>query len=1197
MLTYKVATPSSLCPILSNGCHCQVSNQLLFPHNLNHGIWRANRKLKGCRLKAGFWENIRSGFLKNDTTQIIEPPSILEEEEELVPEEFVLVEKAQPDGETEQIIFSSGGDVDIYELQALCDKVGWPRRPLSKLAAALKNSYMVAALHSVTKLPGSEGIEQKKLIGMARATSDHAFNATIWDVLVDPSYQGQGLGKAMIEKLIRTLLQRDIGNITLFADSQVVEFYRNLGFEPDPEGIKGMFCFIYQTSEGLGTLEEGTCMDSSSMPLLREGLGFESQVQNRFLAEPMFKAFQLKIFGEGIDVADALKAIRRELQDANKHLRNWKGRDPCATNWTGVICTPELADGYQHVQELRMLRLNLTGRLAPELGQLSNLYSLNFMRNNISGSIPKEIGNLTSLQYLLLSGNQLNGSLPDELGNLSNLSIFQVDGNQISGLLPASFVKLGKCQHFHMNNNSISGQLPPELSAMPQLKHFLLDNNNLSGHLPPEYSLMPKLTMLSLRNCNLTGAIPDFSRTQVRYIDLSHNQLTGEIPTNKLPDILTTFNVSYNSLNGSVPSNFSGLPNLQRLAVDNNMLTGEVPSTIWQNGNSNATSNLILDFRNNLLSEVSGSVAPPSNVTVRLDGNPVCTTENLLDKTLFCTTNGDGSVENLSPGSQSTSNNSCSLCPTGDHFELVPDSPSPCFCAIPLEVVLRLRSPTISDFSTYINSYQQDLATQLGLSPYQLFVRLYEWEQAGPRLWLYVKIFPPYSKYTGRFNQSEVIRITGLFATFQISPKDIYGPLELIEFPVGPYTDVLQTLNSKTSKGALIGIILGSISFAISLSLVCIKVLSFYKRRKQSQQEVPREQSISIVPIRTDSIKEFSFLELEAATNGFSDAAQIGQGGYGKVYTGILANGTVVAIKRARQGSMQGHIEFITEIQMLSRLHHRNLVSLVGYCGEQGEQMLVYEFMPNGSLHDLLSNRHRHSFAFPLRMRIALGAAKGILYLHTEADPPIIHRDIKANNILLDSRFTPKVSDFGISRLAPVPDAEGASAHISTVVKGTPGYLDPEYFLTHKLTEKSDVYSLGIVFLELLTGMMPISHGRNIVREVHGACQAGLMFSIIDRSMGSSYSSECIKKLMALALKCCQDDPKDRPTMLEAVRELENICSLLPESDEVPTESDNSSTSGRQLALSSGRNSQVLLTTQVLGSELISGVIATIRPR
>ncbi|KAK4377423.1 hypothetical protein RND71_003719 [Anisodus tanguticus] len=236
------------------------------------------RQQKVSNLNAGFWESIRSGFVKNNTTQVIETPSSEkeEEEEEPLPEEFVLVEKTQPDGTVEQIIFSSGGDVDVYDLQALCDKrcafraqktdeqsircrkmqkihgtlflcaaclVGWPRRPLSKLSAALKNSYIVATLHSRKFSSGEEGNGEKKLIGMARATSDHAFNATIWDVLVDPSYQGQGLGKVLIEKLIRTLLQRDIGNISLFADSKVVEFYRNLGFEPDPEGIKGMFWY------------------------------------------------------------------------------------------------------------------------------------------------------------------------------------------------------------------------------------------------------------------------------------------------------------------------------------------------------------------------------------------------------------------------------------------------------------------------------------------------------------------------------------------------------------------------------------------------------------------------------------------------------------------------------------------------------------------------------------------------------------------------------------------------------------------------------------------------------------------------------------------------------------------------------------------------------------------------------------------
>ncbi|KAE8009562.1 hypothetical protein FH972_005993 [Carpinus fangiana] len=186
--------------------------------------------------------------------------------------------------------------------------------------------------------------------------------------------------------------------------------------------------------------------------------------------------------------------------------------------------------------------------------------------------------------------------------------------------------------------------------------------------------------------------------------------------------------------------------------------------------------------------------------------------------------------------------------------------------------------------------------------------------------------------------------------------------------------------------------------------------------------------------------------------------------------------------------------------------------------------------------------------SFDMRLGISLGSAKGILYLHTEANPPIFHRDIKASNILLDSNYTTKVADFGLSRLAPVPIEGDMPAHVSTVVKGTPGYLDPEYFLTLQLTDKSDVYSLGVVFLELLTRMQPISHGINIVREVNVAYQSGMIFGIIDGQMGS-YPSDYVVKFLSLALKCCQDEIDARPSMAEVVRELENIWVMMPDSD------------------------------------------------
>ncbi|KAF8397088.1 hypothetical protein HHK36_015995 [Tetracentron sinense] len=266
--------------------------------------------------------------------------------------------------------------------------------------------------------------------------------------------------------------------------------------------------------------------------------------------------------------------------------------------------------------------------------------------------------------------------------------------------------------------------------------------------------------------------------------------------------------------------------------------------------------------------------------------------------------------------------------------------------------------------------------------------------------------------------------------------------------------------------------------------------------------------------------------------------------------------------------------------------------------------------------------KFREPLSFAMRLRIALDSAQGILYLHTEADPPIFHRDIKASNILLNSKFTAKVADFGLSLLAPVPDGEGiVPGHVSTMVKGTPGYLDPEYFLTHNLTDKSDVYSLGVVFLELLTGMQPILHGKNIVREVNAAYQSGITFAVIDNRIGS-YPPQCVKKFMELALRCCRDETEARPSMLEVVRELEDIWHMMPESDAIPSgttgtnseevvvtppSTSSSSISRNHPCMYSGeveitlrsssipRNPYVLL--DISGSNLLSDVDPTINPR
>uniref|UniRef100_A0A5B7B140 non-specific serine/threonine protein kinase n=1 Tax=Davidia involucrata TaxID=16924 RepID=A0A5B7B140_DAVIN len=922
----------------------------------------------------------------------------------------------------------------------------------------------------------------------------------------------------------------------------------------------------------------------------------------------------------------ALVAVKRSLVDPMKHLKNWNKGDPCTSNWTGVLCFDTIGtNGYLHIQELQLLTMNLSGSLAPELGQLSHLQILDFMWNDLTGSIPKEIGNIAPLKLLLLDGNKLSGSLPDELGYLPKLNRLQVDQNQISGPIPKSFSNLNSLKHLHLNNNSISGQIPSELSNLSNLLHLLLDNNNLSGYLPPKFSNfadlrilqldnnnfskaeipasygnLSRLVKLSLRNCSLQGAVPDLSRIpNLHYLDLRRNQLTGSIPSNKLSNNMTTIFLSDNNLNGSIPESFSYLPSLQKLSLENNFLTGSVPANIWQSMSFSSTARLLIDLRNNSLSNILGELNPPENVTLRLQGNPICSNANIRNLRQFCGSDagGDDTHEN-----STNSNIICPVqaCPVDNYYEYVPASPVPCFCASPLRIGYRLKSPSFSYFPPYIYQFEKYLTSSLNLDLYQLSIESYVWEK-GPRLRMYLKLFPRFrDHHSSTFNISEILHIRGLFTSWEFHASDLFGPYELLNFTLlGPYSYVnFGTKGKSTSKGILIAIILAAVTCAVTISAVV--TLLIVRRHGRYQHTLSRKHIPSKPSIKNDGVKSFTFKEMALATEDFNSSTQVGQGGYGKVYKGILFDNSIVAIKRAQEGSLQGKKEFLTEIEILSRLHHRNLVSLVGYCDEEGEQMLVYEFMPNGTLQGWLSAKSKETLDFGVRLCIALGSAKGILYLHTEAHPPIFHRDIKASNILLDSKLTAKVADFGLSRLAPVLDDEGAVPnHVSTIVKGTPGYLDPEYFLTHKLTNKSDVYSLGVVFLEILTGMQPISHGKNIVREVNLAHKSGTMFSIIDSKMGS-YPSECVERFVALALRCCHDRPEERPSMLDVVRELENILQMMPETILNLSEPTSKYFGESSLASSSSlayASRDPYISSNVSGSDLISGVIPTIIPR
>ncbi|XP_055800929.1 proline-rich receptor-like protein kinase PERK1 [Solanum dulcamara] len=292
----------------------------------------------------------------------------------------------------------------------------------------------------------------------------------------------------------------------------------------------------------------------------------------------------------------------------------------------------------------------------------------------------------------------------------------------------------------------------------------------------------------------------------------------------------------------------------------------------------------------------------------------------------------------------------------------------------------------------------------------------------------------------------------------------------------------------------------------------------------------------------------FTYEELVRATDGFSDANLLGQGGFGYVHKGILPNGKEVAVKQLKAGSGQGEREFQAEVEIISRVHHKHLVSLVGYCITGAQRLLVYEFVPNNTLEFHLHGKGRPPLDWPIRLKIALGSAKGLAYLHEDCQPKIIHRDIKAANILVDFNFEAKVADFGLAKLT-----SDVNTHVSTRVMGTFGYLAPEYASSGKLTEKSDVFSFGVMLLELITGRRPVDSNQSYIEDslvdwarplLTRALEDEKFDALVDRRIENDYNHNEMARMVACCAACVRHSAKRRPRMTQVLRALEGDVSL-----------------------------------------------------
>lgn len=400
----------------------------------------------------------------------------------------------------------------------------------------------------------------------------------------------------------------------------------------------------------------------------------------------------------------------------------------------------------------------------------------------------------------------------------------------------------------------------------------------------------------------------------------------------------------------------------------------------------------------------------------------------------------------------------------------------------------------------------------------------------------------------GLLNGLEIMKISNVKGSLDASDAEIQSSVPT---------------SKKTKTWLIIGSTIGG--SIICIVLVVVSIL-FCRSRIRTTVDDSTEENHTAVGAKEASIISksnmgylFPLVAVQEATDHFSESMIIGSGGFGKVYKGILKDNTKVAVKRGFHQSQQGLAEFMTEVEMLSQFRHRHLVSLIGYCNEKNEMIIIYEYMENGTLKDHLYGSDLPNLNWTQRLEICIGSAKGLHYLHTGSHKAIIHRDVKSSNILLDENLQAKVSDFGLSKIGPEID----QTHVSTAVKGSFGYLDPEYLTRQQLTDKSDVYSFGVVMFEVLCGRPVIDPSLprelvNLVEYVMKCLRTGEAEAIVDPRIVHEITPESLMKFVETAEKCLAEYGADRPTMGEVLWNLEYALKLQGKDEKTTQENERS---------------------------------------
>ncbi|XP_022994710.1 leucine-rich repeat receptor-like serine/threonine-protein kinase BAM3 [Cucurbita maxima] len=746
------------------------------------------------------------------------------------------------------------------------------------------------------------------------------------------------------------------------------------------------------------------------------------------------------------------------------------------------------------------------GGIPPELGKLENLVIMEITDCGLDGQIPHELGNLKALNTLYLHTNLLSGSIPKQLGNLTNLVFLDLSNNALTGEIPSEFVDLKQLKLFNLFMNKLHGSIPDYVADLPNLESLALWMNNFTGTIPKNLGQNGRLQLLDLSTNKLTGTIPQdlCSSNQLKILILMNNFLFGPIPDGLgTCTSLTKVRLGQNYLNGSIPNGFIYLPQLNLAEFQDNYLS----DTLSENWNSSSKPIKLgqLNLSNNLLSgTLPFSFSNFSSLQILLlDGNQFYGTIPPSIGELSELLKLDLSRNSLS-GEIPPEIGNCI------HLTYLDLSKNNLTGPIPPEI-------SNAHILNYLNLSRNHLNQSLPKS-------------IGAMKSLTIADFS-FNDFSGKLPES------GQLAFFNAS--SFAGNPQLCGSLLNnPCNFATTATKSRKTPGYFklifaLGLLICSLVFAIA---AIVKARSF-KRNGSSSWKMTSFQKLDFTV--------YDVLEC------VKDGNVIGRGGAGIVYHGKMPNGVEIAVKKLLGFGPNSHDHgFRAEIQTLGNIRHRNIVRLFAFCSNKETNLLVYEYMRNGSLGEALHGKKASFLGWNLRYKIAIQAAQGLCYLHHDCSPLIVHRDVKSNNILLNSNFEAHVADFGLAKFM----FDGGASECMSVIAGSYGYIAPEYAYTLRVDEKSDVYSFGVVLLELLTGHRPVGDFGDGVVDIVQWCKRTLengesendILDIVDKRIGTVPKEEA-KHLFFVAMLCVQENSVERPTMREVVQMLAEFSHQSPE--------------------------------------------------